>query len=52
MDEISNRHDLMAAVYGCLREDRVKKLILLTPALHLEPYEPFWNKKLHMPKSV
>jgi len=40
---------LMAAVYACLHEDRVKKLILLAPALHLEPYRPYLNKKLHMP---
>ena len=31
---------LMAAVYACLHEERVKKLILLAPALHLEPYNP------------
>ncbi len=40
---------LMAAVYACLHEERVQKLILLAPALHLEPYEPYENKKLHMP---
>jgi pimeloyl-ACP methyl ester carboxylesterase len=40
---------LMAAVYACLHEELVKKLVLLAPALHLEPYEPFLNKKLHMP---
>jgi predicted esterase len=36
-------------VYACLHEDRVKKLVLLAPALHLEPYELYLNKKLHMP---
>jgi pimeloyl-ACP methyl ester carboxylesterase len=40
---------LMAAVYACLHEERVKKLILLAPALHLEPYKPYLNKKLRMP---
>ena len=40
---------LMAAAYACLHEERVKKLILLAPALHLEEYNPYINKKLHMP---
>ena len=40
---------LMAAVYACLHEERVKKLILLAPALHLEPYNQYRNKKLHIP---
>ena len=40
---------LMAAVYACLREERIKKLILLAPALHLEPYQPYRKKKLYMP---
>jgi pimeloyl-ACP methyl ester carboxylesterase len=43
---------LMAAVYACLHEERVKKLILLAPALHLEPYQPYRNKKLQMPITV
>jgi len=40
---------LMAAVYACLHEERVKKLVLLAPALHLAPYEPFLSKELHIP---
>jgi pimeloyl-ACP methyl ester carboxylesterase len=40
---------LMAATYACLHEERVKKLILLAPALHLEEYDPCRNRKLHMP---
>jgi len=40
---------LMAAVYACLHEERVKKLILLAAALHLDPYKPYLNKPLHMP---
>lgn len=40
---------LMAAVYACLHEEQVKKLILLAPALHLEPYQPWLQKKLSMP---
>jgi predicted esterase len=43
---------LMAAVYACLNEERVKKLILLAPALHLDPYRPFRNKKLRMPIAI
>lgn len=43
---------LMAATYACLHEKRVKKLILLAPALHLEEYEPCLNKKLYMPIVV
>ena len=39
----------MAAVYACQHEEKVNKLILLAPALHLEPYRPFQNKILHMP---
>jgi pimeloyl-ACP methyl ester carboxylesterase len=43
---------LMAAAYACLYEERVKKLILLAPALHLEEYNPCLNKKLHMPTVI
>jgi predicted esterase len=43
---------LMAAVYACLNEERVKRLILLAPALHLDPYKPYLNKKLHMPIAI
>jgi pimeloyl-ACP methyl ester carboxylesterase len=40
---------LMAAVYACLHEAQVKKLVLLAPALHLDSYDPYLNKKLYMP---
>jgi pimeloyl-ACP methyl ester carboxylesterase len=40
---------LMAAVYACLHEEKVKKLILLAPALHLELYAPYLNKILPIP---
>jgi len=43
---------LMAAVYACLNQERVKKLILLAPALHLEPYTPYRNRKLHIPVTI
>jgi len=57
-DLLANKNDLilvgssygglMAAVYACLHKRRVNKLILLAPALHLEPYKSFRNKTLHM----
>lgn len=43
---------LMAAVYACLHEERVKKLILLAPALHLEPYKPFQDRILQLPITI
>jgi pimeloyl-ACP methyl ester carboxylesterase len=43
---------LMAAVYACLHEDRVKKLILLAPALHLESFKPYLRKRLLMPVVI
>ncbi len=43
---------LMAAVYAYLHEERVKKLILLAPALHLEPFQPYLNKILQIPVTV
>jgi pimeloyl-ACP methyl ester carboxylesterase len=43
---------LMAAVYACLHEDRVGKLILLAPALHLEEYHPYLEKTLFLPVTI
>jgi len=43
---------LMAAVYACLNEERVKKIVLLAPALHLETYQPYLKKKLSMPITI
>jgi pimeloyl-ACP methyl ester carboxylesterase len=43
---------LMAAVFACIHEERVKKLILLAPALHLAPYKPLLNKRLHIPIKI
>ena len=40
---------LMAAVYACLHEPRVRKLILLAPALHLEPFDPYLDTILQVP---
>ena len=40
---------LMAAAFACQNMGRVKKLVLLAPALHLEPYEPYRSQRLSMP---
>jgi pimeloyl-ACP methyl ester carboxylesterase len=43
---------LMAAVYACLHEVRVTKLVLLAPAINLEPYEPYCNTILRVPVTI
>jgi pimeloyl-ACP methyl ester carboxylesterase len=43
---------LMAAAYACLHEERVHRLVLLAPALHLEPYRSALNKKLSVPAAI
>jgi predicted esterase len=43
---------LMAAAYACLHEERVAKLVLLAPALHLEPFRPHLEKVLRMPVAI
>lgn len=43
---------LMATVYACRHEERVKRLILLAPAIHLEPIEPYRNRRLTVPVSI
>lgn len=43
---------LMAAVYACRHEERVARLVLLAPALHLEPLEPCRDRTLHMPVTI
>ena len=43
---------LMAATYAGLHEERVKKLVLLAPAIHLEEYNPCLNKQLFMPITI
>jgi len=40
---------LMAAQYSIENEDRVKKIILLAPALHLPEFSPPLHKKLQIP---
>jgi dienelactone hydrolase len=37
---------LMAAIYACENELKVKKLILLAPALNLAEFEPYLAKKI------
>ncbi len=43
---------LMAAVYAFLHEEKVKKLILLAPAIHLDPFNPYLNKILQIPVAI
>ena len=43
---------LMAAVYAHMHEKRVCSLILLAPALHLEFYAPYSDRKLHIPVAI
>lgn len=43
---------LMAAIYACEHADRVSKVILLAPALHLEEFRPYHGKKLDIPAVV
>ena len=40
---------LMAAVFTCLHEDRVEKLILLAPAIHLDDFDACLDKRIPVP---
>jgi len=40
---------LMAAIYACEYEGKVKKIILLAPALDLDEFEPYLSKKIDIP---
>jgi len=40
---------LMAAMYVCDNEDRIKRLILLAPALNLEEFKPYLNRRIEVP---
>jgi predicted esterase len=40
---------LMAVVYACLHEERVRKLVLLAPALHLDPLSVYLDRRLQVP---
>jgi len=43
---------LMAAVYAFTHEAKIKKLILLAPALNIDEFKPYLNKKLHLPVMI
>ncbi|MBN2255158.1 MAG: alpha/beta fold hydrolase [Deltaproteobacteria bacterium] len=43
---------LMAAVYSCEHESTMRKLILLAPALNLEEFHPFLDRKLSLPVII
>lgn len=43
---------LMAAVFACLHEPRVLRLILLAPALHLQFYDPYRDRRLRTPTTI
>ncbi len=43
---------LMAANYTMENESRVKKLILLAPALHLPEFNSYTHKQLHIPVII
>ena len=39
---------LMAAIFACNNEDKVKKLILLAPALNLKEFESYLEKRINI----
>lgn len=43
---------LMAAIFACEHEERVKKLILLAPAVGLPAFGPFLDRRLPVPVEV
>jgi pimeloyl-ACP methyl ester carboxylesterase len=43
---------LMAAMYTCDNEWKVKKLVLLAPALDLDEFEPYLGRKVEVPVIV
>lgn len=43
---------LMAAIYTLNNETKVRKLILLAPALNLEEFKPYLNKKSLVPVTI
>ncbi|MBW2599976.1 MAG: alpha/beta fold hydrolase [Deltaproteobacteria bacterium] len=40
---------LMAAMYACDNEHQIKRLILLAPAINLEEFKPYLNRKIKVP---
>jgi pimeloyl-ACP methyl ester carboxylesterase len=43
---------LMAAIYALNNERKIKKLILLAPALHLQEFKSFLKRKLNTPVTI
>jgi predicted esterase len=43
---------LMASIYGLNHEEKVKKLILLAPALHVPEFNSFLGKKTNIPVTI
>jgi len=43
---------LMAALYAFQNQDRMKKLILLAPAINLSDFSPYLSKKLTLPVYI
>jgi pimeloyl-ACP methyl ester carboxylesterase len=43
---------LMATVYTEKNEEKIKKLILLAPALNINEFRPYLKKKLHLPVMI
>jgi pimeloyl-ACP methyl ester carboxylesterase len=43
---------LMAALYACRQADRVRKLILLAPALDLADFQPCRETRLNLPVTI
>lgn len=43
---------LMAAIYACDHPEKVKKLILLAPALNLGPFRPYLKNQLAIPVII
>jgi pimeloyl-ACP methyl ester carboxylesterase len=43
---------LMAAIYTFKNERKVKKMVLLAPALNLVEFKPYLKKKIHIPVKI
>ena len=43
---------LMAAMYACDNEHKIKSLVLLAPALDLEEFKPYLNRKIEVPVEL
>ena len=43
---------LMAAIYACENENRVRRVVLLAPALHVPDFGRFLGKRVNVPVSL